>query len=345
MEYRHNRGVEFVINIHIALCVEDIVNKLQYIKEFGITIFAIKAIRHITLKSNSKFSWKVNAINENAIEKFLTKTVEKAKVTNKNIELRQIRNNVKDEPIWVMWYQGMENAPEIVQCCVESIKEHSTGHEVIVLSEGNLHEYIELPEFVMEKFRKGYISRTHLSDMIRLNLLYLYGGAWLDATLLVTDDIPVEYFQKDIFSLRFGKETKDPSHGRWTTFCFFAKKGNTLIEQTLKYHYYYWKQENYPVDYVMFDYFINYIIKHDNNAARQIAEITTTNVAVFDLIDRLNTPYEKNMPLVNDKGTIFSKLSWKRQYMTVIEGKQTVYGYLLERYLKVENSNEELLKI
>ena len=76
----------------------------------------------------------------------------------------------------------------------------------------------------MEKFSRGYISRTHLSDMIRLNLLYLYGGAWLDATVLVSNDIPEEYFREELFSLNFGKKTKDPSYGSMDDILFFRKE-------------------------------------------------------------------------------------------------------------------------
>lgn len=314
-------------------------NKLQYIKEFGINLFIIKSIRKIFLNNNSNFAWKINTLNEKKIEKFLIKTIEKSKVKNDVAEIKTpLGTDVTQQPIWVMWYQGLENAPEIVQCCVKSIKEHSQEHEVIVLSESNLHEYVELPNIIMEKFRQGYISRTHLSDMIRLNLLYLYGGAWLDATLFVTNDIPQEYFKENLFSLNFGKKTKDPSHGRWTTFCFFAKKGNTLIEQTLRYHYYYWMQEDYPVDYVMFDYFINYISKDDTEVAKQIENIKPTNVKVFDLIDRLNSPYFGEP--ITDTDTVFSKLSWKQKYMSTVGGDQTIYGYILDKYLSREHRLE-----
>ena len=186
----------------------------------------------------------------------------------------------------------------------------------------------------MEKFKKGYISRTHLSDMIRLNLLYLYGGAWLDATVFVSKDIPGEYYQEDLFSLNFGRKTKDPSHGRWTTFCFFAKKGNSLIEKTLKYHYYYWMQKDYPIDYVMFDYFINYISKHDDTVAEHISKIRPTNANVFELMHYMNTPYEENISLLKDENTVFSKLSWKHEYVKKMDGQQTIYGHLVEKYLK-----------
>lgn len=308
-------------------------DKIQYMKEFGVGILAIKSARRLTLKSNSSIAWKINEINERLIENYLIRTVEAGARENIKINLKPLKSNVISEPIWVMWYQGLEKAPDIVKCCVKSIKEHSAGHQVIVLSEENIHDYIELPDFIMDKFSKGYISRTHLSDMIRLNLLYLYGGAWLDATLLVSNDIPEEYFKEELFSLNFGKKTKDPSHGRWTTFCFFAEKGNSLIEKTLKYHYYYWMQKNYPIDYVMFDYFINYISMHDAVSARQISEIKPTNENVFTLMHSMNAPYANNSSLLVDTKTVFSKLSWKHRYMSEVDGKQTVYGYLVEKYL------------
>lgn len=308
-------------------------NKIQYIVEFGIGIFAIKSIRRLTLKSNTNVAWKINEINERLIEAYLIQTVEKSELKNVKLDLKPSKSNVINEPIWVMWYQGVENAPDIVRCCVESIKKHSAGHQVIVLSEKNLNDYIELPDFIIDKFSKGYISRTHLSDMIRLNLLYLYGGAWLDATLLVSDDIPEEYFKEALFSLNFGGKTKDPSHGRWTTFCFFAKKGNLLIKKTLVYHYCYWMQKNYPIDYVMFDYFISYIVMHDATAAKQISAIKPTNENVFTLMHSLNTSYENYLLLLRNTKTVFSKLSWKHEYMQEVNGKQTVYGYLVEKYL------------
>lgn len=308
-------------------------NAYQYIKEFGISVFVVKLLRRISLKNDSSLAWKLNNLNENLIEKVLIEKVEESKRKHIEIELKPICNNVVEQPIWVMWYQGLENAPDIVKCCIESIKEHSAGHKVIVLSEDNLQDYIVLPEYIMDKFRKGYISRTHLSDMIRLNLLYLYGGAWLDSTLLVSNDIPEEYFVPELFSLNFEKKTKDPSHGRWTTFCFFAKKGNALIGETLMYHYYYWAQENFPVDYVMFDYFINYISKNNKIAEHQISSIRPTNLLVFRLVQCLNLPYEDNKNLL-ENNQIFSKLSWKRKYTIETGGQSTIYGYLLQKYLK-----------
>lgn len=152
-------------------------NKVQYIKNFGIKLFVIKSFRSLLLKKQSKFAWKINAINEKNIELYLMKIVKQKEDEIKKIKPEALHHGILKDPIWIMWYQGIENAPDIVKCCIESVKENCSGHEVIVLSEQNLSEFVKLPDFIIEKFKKGYISRTHLSDMIRLNLLYLYGGA------------------------------------------------------------------------------------------------------------------------------------------------------------------------
>lgn len=305
-------------------------NKVQYIKEFGLDIFLVKSIRRIFLNSNSKTAWKINDYNEKLIDNYLMKTVEMAKRKCDKIKICPVNSHVPEQPIWVMWYQGIEEAPDIVKCCIESIKEHCAGHKVIVLSEKNLAEYVELPDYVIEKFEQGYISRTHLSDMIRLNLLYNYGGAWFDSTLFVTNDIPDSYFRPELFSINFGSKTKDPSHGRWTTFCFFSQKGNELIRRTLEYHYYYWMEKNHPVDYVMFDYFIGSGVNSDANARRIITSIECSNKNVFRLLDIMNEPYSEQS---YDNNTIIYKLSWKRQYLKEANGKITVYGKICEHYL------------
>lgn len=307
-------------------------NKVQYIKNFGIKLFVIKSFRSLLLKKQSKFAWKINAIKEKNIELYLMKIVKQKEDEIKKIKPEALHHGILKDPIWIMWYQGIENAPDIVKCCIESVKENCSGHEVIVLSEQNLSEFVKLPDFIIEKFKKGYISRTHLSDMIRLNLLYLYGGAWLDATLLTINPIPEEYFAKEIFTINFKKNTKDPSHGRWTTFCFFAKKGNRFIEKILRYHYGYWMKNDYAVDYVMFDYFINYLIKNDHEFELLMDDIPVTNKNVFLLLEKLNMLCEDDK-LLTDPNEVFYKLSWKRKFI-IEDDDFTLYKSIMKKFYR-----------
>ena len=91
----------------------------------------------------------------------------------------------EDSPIWVMWYQGIENAPPLVQSCVQSIIINKAKHPVYLIDKYNFEKYIKLPSFIKEKLNNGTFSVTHFSDILRMGLLYKYGGYWIDSTYFV----------------------------------------------------------------------------------------------------------------------------------------------------------------
>lgn len=39
------------------------------------------------------------------------------------------------DKIWICWWQGLENAPEIVKACVESIRRNAGGYDVVCITE------------------------------------------------------------------------------------------------------------------------------------------------------------------------------------------------------------------
>lgn len=78
--------------------------------------------------------------------------------------------------IWVCWWQGLENAPDIVKACIESIQRNAGNHPVIVLTDENYKQYVTIPRWVEEKRRKEIITRTNYSDLLRLSLLAEHGG-------------------------------------------------------------------------------------------------------------------------------------------------------------------------
>ena len=302
--------------------------KLQYIKEFGITVFTSKAIRKACYKSNSKLAWKINEINEKILSQkleniFATTTVD----IESCLEFKNI--NVPEKPIWIMWFQGLSEAPEVVKMCMNSIQKNSNGHKVIIVTEQNLSDYIKLPSYVMEKFKKGQITKTHLSDIVRLNLLYLYGGLWIDATVLVTEKIPEELFNKEFYSINFGKYTKDPSHGRWTTFLMFGEKGKFVFFKSVECHCKFWKKYNQIIDYIMFDYIIDYLVQFDEEIRNIVLSVPMNNRGVFELRKIMNSPWNEKIEI---KDTIFHKLTWKEQFEKEVNNKKTVYAKLLEIY-------------
>ncbi|WP_409150056.1 glycosyltransferase family 32 protein [Sphingobacterium sp. BS-2] len=82
--------------------------------------------------------------------------------------------------IWMYWEDG--NLPELVQKSVERITRINLGFKVVLLNKDNLSDY--LPSFVCE----SNIPLANKSDLIRLELLYEFGGIWVDSTAIINEN-------------------------------------------------------------------------------------------------------------------------------------------------------------
>jgi hypothetical protein len=162
---------------------------------------------------------------------------------------------------WTCWLQGMETAPTMVKACVNSAIKMNAGKLVIVITYKNLDTYISLPEFILEKHKQGYISPAHFADILRVYLLYTYGGVWFDATVFFTQAIPVELLSEPVFFFRTPFDEIAPV-SNW--FIIANIKGNSLLFKQLCLLYKYWRVKNTLVDYFMFHYFLRAIIQNDS---------------------------------------------------------------------------------
>lgn len=63
--------------------------------------------------------------------------------------------------VWLCWWQGIDNAPALVQRCVESIQRNVKEHDVIILTDENYRRYVDIPDWIVDKYRNGVFSRTH----------------------------------------------------------------------------------------------------------------------------------------------------------------------------------------
>ncbi len=120
--------------------------------------------------------------------------------------------------IWQYWAQGYENVPEVVQKCLDSVDKWAGDYTVIRLSDANLAEYLDIPEFVTEK--RSLFSRAHFADLLRLMLLKTYGGIWLDATVFLSAPIPQQYRTCDLFFFR--RDPAEPERRYWqNTYAYY----------------------------------------------------------------------------------------------------------------------------
>lgn len=166
-----------------------------------------------------------------------------------------------NEKQFSIWFQGEKNAPKIVKICFESQRRFSPL-EVVVLDETTLFEWITLPDYIMEKWRKGKIIPAHFADICRVELLYRYGGIWMDATDLMVSPMPDWIMESDFFIYLAG-ENVNWSYS-FVQNCFFrSKKGNPLIKMWRDAILEYWRNERRAVDY--FFHQILFKVMVDNN--------------------------------------------------------------------------------
>lgn len=83
--------------------------------------------------------------------------------------------------IWMMWLQGLDNAPYVVQKCYDSWKRLNPGWDVVFLDETNYRDYVDI-QAVLDTDNKIEIQAR--ANLIRIHLLAAYGGVWADATCL-----------------------------------------------------------------------------------------------------------------------------------------------------------------
>lgn len=155
--------------------------------------------------------------------------------------------------IWVLWLQGIEQAPELIQACVSSMKKNLSTYEVRVLNEENINKYVDIPEKVVEKWKKGIIYNAHFSDLVRVSILSQYGGTWIDSTVLCTAKKEPKYLEEPLFLYKSLLEGSDRVvAGNWL---ISAEANNPIILLVKKLLYAYWDKKNVADHYYFFHMF------------------------------------------------------------------------------------------
>lgn len=160
------------------------------------------------------------------------------------------------DTVWVMWLQGIDNAPEIVKRCVESQVQALPEKKFIFLDESSIEKYIKLPEYIYEKRKKGFIGNAHYSDLVRNEILINYGGYWIDSTVYITDnslfknidDLPLFMFSFYYFGF-------NPEIMELNNWLIHSCTNNNMISLLQKMLLEYWKDYDRAVNYFIYQIF------------------------------------------------------------------------------------------
>ena len=238
-----------------------------------------------------------------------------------------------------MWWQGEDNCPDVVKLCWASMRKHCGSHKLIIITKDNYQDYVTLPEHITAKFEAGFITLTHLSDIIRVNLLAKYGGTWMDSTLFVADDIPEEVFSSEYYTIKRVKDKDYSNHcvslSRWTTYMFSVCERSSLLFSFLTdfFREYLNMHDNF-IDYTLFDYAIALAFDEFPTFHQAWKKIPVNNVDSWALLRRLiNKEWDVEEYLKLTQSTKFFKLTYKEKFDKITpSGVETFYGHLLSEY-------------
>lgn len=192
----------------------------------------------------------------NAMYKVYTKLYKKYSKEIGTSQFKKYPENQED-CVYICWLQGIENAPDLVQNCYQSAKYHIKDKKIVVITSENYSEYVNLPGFIIEKWKKGIISNAHFSDILRLELLIEHGGIWLDSTVYLTDDLPSYITGSELFVYRAGWfDYELINMGNWL---IRSTPNNIILNETQNLLFKYWETHNYACQYFIFHLFFKMV--------------------------------------------------------------------------------------
>jgi hypothetical protein len=140
--------------------------------------------------------------------------------------------------IWCLWLQGWANAPDLVQACGASWRQHNPDWQINYLSRATLNAHLgELPH-LQAMFARN-LPVEALSDVLRIELLSRFGGVWVDSTVYclrpldgwINDAMPTGFFA-------FNRPTPDRMLSSWF---LAADNGSYIIDAWRRKTLAYWR--------------------------------------------------------------------------------------------------------
>ena len=229
-----------------------------------------------------------------------------------------------DEYIWICWFQGMENAPELVKRCYASVKRNMPDKEIIVITKENMDQYVDFPEHILKKWKRELITDTKMSDFLRMELLIRYGGLWMDSTIFLSGPIPDWVYEKDIFM--YAIDDSEDITRVYNNYFIYSKRDYPILKTLRDINYYYWEKENKVRDYFQWHLFTTLVIPYYKDLFEDIVFMPD---AISHMLGKVFfKKYEKGYWETLKKITPIHKLSNK--YLIPKDYSQTYYEMFKE---------------
>lgn len=297
------------------------VNGFNVIKQYAKSRVLIFALFQILTQGTSKKSLEIvrNSVDNKIINR-LRKKYKNYILDNKEMILQESSKREYSDKIWFLWLQGIEQAPEIVKMCYNSIQQNLDNRELILLTDNNYRDFITFPDYIQEKIDEGIITKTHLSDLLRLELLTKYGGTWVDATVYISSssNFPNYMLKSDLFLFQKLKPGLDGNPRSISSWYITSCTNNPILLLAKGLLFEYWKNNNYLIDYFLLHDFIELAIETYPDEWKKIVPFSSSTPHI--LLLRLFDSFNEEMWTSIVSQTSIHKLTYKYDSNISIEG-------------------------
>lgn len=259
-----------------------------------------KYVHKTYMKFLQKKYWDTGLYKTNAIDELTFGEIEKSDKIN----------------IWIFWYQGWENAPQIVKDCRVTTEKYlnSEKYNVHYLTKENYTAFVKFPEWIMDKVSSGTIDLTKFSDLLRAALLYHFGGVWMDATIFLTKPIDEKIMDRRYYTIK--RLPEHPmyciSKHQWSGFFMTTNTSNTpFYKELLLLQAEYWRRENGAIDYLLIDYLMALILQNNPDMTKEWESIPQNNTESLFIEKNLNGRYDPDKWEEIKKETALFKVTYK----------------------------------
>lgn len=304
------------------------------VKEFGFVLTFFYIAQELAGKMHFwKIQRKIAKIKEKYIESYLEEKLSQAIEKYKLYDPDYSDAGECKKYAWTFWWQGENNCPASIKMCLSSLKHNLDSVELHVIDKDNIRDWIDLPEFIYDKVKCGEITLTHLSDIVRMNLLNKYGGVWFDATIIMLDEFDEKWLEYYYFTAKQPpKDCLCVSNFRWTGSYLGGKKGNFFFGYMSEAFESYWKEHHCLIDYFLIDFLVDIALKEFDWFKKMYDVLPENNSRMYDLDCELNKRFNKrDLDDICKNGNVY-KLQRRTDYKENINGEMTLYGYLCSKY-------------
>lgn len=224
-----------------------------------------------------------------------------------------------EKNVFVFWWDGFENAPEIVRCCLKSVRKQYSDYNIIEITKDTYKEYTDIHPEILNGYMKGNISVQTFSDVLRFNLLKNNGGIWIDSTIFLIDNFDLlkglenKSFESVCFASSHSFLQYKNASCSWSGY-FIASRKNAILVSVIDevFREYYLKYRTYSIYFFIDAVFM--ICKIYGIDGDVLSKVQEKSGDMFLLSHLLDAKYDDAvMPLLT---MVPQKLRWNYQSET-----------------------------